>query len=480
MLSFPPKTETQPGLPSLAITSCDSYEGQRLALQLATHLENHHHSAHSEDHDGNAPLDLVCLARNPDKCALLQNRANVKVVKFSYEDQSSLSVAIRGITTVVLVPEIEPQRLDWANMMVDTFKQEQVVRCIVISCIGTDAPEKRQLDAFRRTEEKVSSTIQRWTVLREGFPFQALFYWIPMIQDQGTLGMSIKPEVVYAPLDIIDLGHALISVIFPEEHDNAAKHDGQVYTLTGPETVTGPKLADGLNRALGPDKGRDPKNASPLYKYPPDAPTPIVYKELAKDEVRQYLVSLRDKKPPHTLEDTVFLDKVEAERADVVGATTGILTEPSSSTILGRAFEFWQKISGGRSGKNHGLEFTSVNNLETEGRRDEIEGMKDPDDPCKDPSCGKDPKKPKESGPELEAPNDTEVDLVVELLEYMHEGRATFQSGDLKKITGIDGVNASVFFEKNARNFRKGHRLTLTSASTSVVGDVFAAMTLRE
>lgn len=79
------------------------------------------------------------------------------------------------------------------------------------------------------------------------------------------------------------------------------------------------------------------------------------------------------------------------------------------------------------------------------------------DDSCKCPSC-KDPQgkkpPPKEKGPELKAPNDTEVEFMLQLLEYMHEERATFQSGDLKRITGHKGVDAHDFFTKHARNFR--------------------------
>lgn len=61
----------------------------------------------------------------------------------------------------------------------------------------------------------------------------------------------------------------------------------------------------------------------------------------------------------------------------------------------------------------------------------------------------------KEHEPVLEAPNDTEIDLVLELLDYINENRATFQSGDLQKITGERGNNAKAFFEEHARNFRK-------------------------
>jgi hypothetical protein len=151
-----------------------------------------------------------------------------------------------------------------------------------------------------------------------------LFHWIPMVQDQGVLGMPIKKDVEFAPIDITDLGRALISVTFPSKHhpgggdyhheiqmglakldiaghahththacgeheptpvvipvtpmtavaptagpgDGIDRHDGQTYTLTGPETVTGPKLADELTRALQSDKKHKDKVITTLaYLY---------------------------------------------------------------------------------------------------------------------------------------------------------------------------------------------------------------------
>jgi hypothetical protein len=96
-----------------------------------------------------------------------------------------------------------------------------------------------------------------------------------MVQEQKVLGMSIRPEAEFAPLDITNLADALISVTFPTKHvdqdqddsdrmdhnirdgssssvvvDDTQRFDGQIYTLTGPETTTGPKLVEELNRAI--------------------------------------------------------------------------------------------------------------------------------------------------------------------------------------------------------------------------------------
>ncbi|KAF9321563.1 hypothetical protein BGZ91_004504 [Linnemannia elongata] len=506
-----------PQEPSLAITNCDSFEGQTLAFALADYLE--HKRKHTnlkkadkegEDHDHDDPSkptppvvpQLVCITRDKNKCGDLNKRDSCKVVQISYDDPNTIAIALRGIQTVVFVPEIEPQRVDWADRVVDAMKQENVTRCIAISSIGTDASDKDQLDRFRRVEDRIKKDLPRWTILREGFPFQTLFYWIPMVQDQGVLGMPIKRDREFAPLDITDLGRALISVTFPSNYhpggsdsgpevvlgessldhtsdiqksliklkltgshpyaahetvspipvapltlitpagpgDGNDRHDGQIYTLTGPETVTGPKLADELTRALQSDKKHKDKH-----------PKPIEFKELTRDEFHKYLLTLRNK-----------------SSGDLPMTTAGF--QPVTSFL--RFFQHMTDAVKGVHLHHHQLSLEEKDEKTSSSASAKIapqsdvakitaaEGNDDDDVSLIDVLSG-DENSPgcktsmKEHEPVLEAPSDTEIDLVLELLDYITENRATFQSGDLQKITGERGNNAKAFFEEHARNFRK-------------------------
>ncbi|KAG0012372.1 hypothetical protein BGZ81_001614, partial [Podila clonocystis] len=222
--------------PLLAITNCDGYEGQVLALHLAKHLEgcfglkNRVNSSIDDGKDdGNKPKkpepQIVCLARDLSKCKSLQDCRHVKLVEISHDKPESISIALRGLKTVVLVPEMEDTQVDFSDQFVDTMVQEQVIRCILISAIGTDANDKEHLVRYRRIEDKVKNSIQRWTILRQGFLFECLYYWIPMIQDQGILGMPIGLESEFTPLHIGDLGEALVSVTFPSDHDDDGHDD---------------------------------------------------------------------------------------------------------------------------------------------------------------------------------------------------------------------------------------------------------------
>lgn len=176
---------------------------------------------------------------------------------------------------------------------------------------------------------------------------------------------------------------------------------------------------------------------------PPEIPAPVVYKETSKDETRDYLVSLRDRmaKVMTSSDSSEFMAEIQKED---VAPKQSILRQISGFFQT----EKWKKSNSPTLGQS-----TSTDcECKSEGKAPGCG-----DDPCKCPTC-KDPQgkkpPPREKGPELKAPNDTEVELMLQLLDYMHEGRATFQSGDLKKITGREGVNAHDFFAKHARNFR--------------------------
>ncbi|KAG0092371.1 hypothetical protein BGZ92_009949 [Podila epicladia] len=421
---------TPPPLPEplLAITNCDGYEGQVLALYLAKHLEgcfglkNQDKSSidDGDDDDKDKPRkpepQIVCLARDLSKCKNLQDNRHIKLVEISHDKPETIAIALRGLKTVVLVPEMEDNQVELSDQFVDTMVQEQVIRCILISAIGTDANEKEHLARYRRIEDKVKTSMQQWTILRQGFLFECLYYWIPMIQDQGILGMPIGPESEFTPLHIGDLGEALVSVTFSSDDDDDDDDDGDIdshdqaseglaknksidtersdhrtYTLTGSKRVTGPKLAEDINQALKVHLD----DASP--------PATVTFKTVTRDECKNYLLSLRER--------------------------TGSLEDDS------------QKIVG----------------EDTDKDPKDPEAPKKPKDP-KDPRDPKKPKKPsKDHGPQVEPPNDTEIEMVLDLMDYITEGRATFLSGDMEKITGHQGMGPEEFFEKHGKDFRRRH-----------------------
>ncbi|KAG0243828.1 hypothetical protein BGX31_010152 [Mortierella sp. GBA43] len=505
---------------SLAITACDTFEGQVLAHKLADYLEEHF--TDPDDHT----KQLICLARDSEKTGDLKSRPNCKVVQMSYDDPNSITIAIRGIQTLVLVPEIEGQRVDWAYRMVDVMTQESVARCILISGIGTDAAEKKHLNQFAQVEEKVKESMKRWTILRQGFPFQDLLYWIPMIHDQGVLGMSISPEVKFSPLHISNLGDALVSVTYPSSncgddhpgdqaldcnhgkqgekdagadtvHDKRPplstlkdkRFDGQTYTLTGPETTTGTKLVKELNKILSARLERNSNAESTSDHQNNDVPTPIVYKCLSRDEMRTYLLTLRDRDKAHDRQADSTRQLESMDMRSVLGALRmfqqatmaafgNIGSQRGSSTARAPHSAPLSRYDAGHRGttSKEVKEVVSrgVDEAKADRKNDPCRNPKRPqlpDEPIEPevpespgpggpdhPQEPETPEPPKPRKPILRPPNDAEVELILDLLDYINEGRATFQSGDLQKVAGIRGANAKDFFEEYKEDFAKPAR----------------------
>ncbi|KAG0333478.1 hypothetical protein BG004_000829 [Podila humilis] len=520
-MSTPPQPE-----PLLAITNCDSFEGQIIAIHLIKHLDSSclpvknssekHNTTTSDKQPGKQSNDkhsdklrnkptqqIVCLARDQSKCQKLKEYDIVKLVQISHDNPDSISVALRGLQTVILVPEMDEKQVDWVNQWVDIMAKEMVIRCILVSAIGTDAPEKEHLIRYRRMEEKVEKTMQRWTILRQGFLYQCLYYWIPMVQNQNTLGMPIGPEHEFTPLHIGDLGDAVVSVTFPNDHshdgddndennndhdDNvidsntgtdtdadtdtdddddgtnqarenqtkgacvsstngghgdSGRFDSQTYTLTGPQQVTGPKLVDHLNQSLDdhPEDDKDHRR-HPL----------ITYKVVTRDECKNYLLTLRDRQDKQAHHPALQMKESDGYLATLMrrlARALGRLGLQDSKSSFTPAHAPIHDVTGKED---------TVEVVDEDGDTDRLIDVLDCQDPprdSKDPSSASSSSSSK-GNHRVEPPNDTEIELMLDLMDYINEGKATFQSGDMEKITGKQGMGPEKFFEKNGDRFREG------------------------
>ena len=175
-----------------------------------------------------------------------------------------------------------------------------------------------------------------------------------------------------------------------------------------------------------------------------------MFKELTREEFRNYLLNLRNKSGGAISMTTAGYRPVASFLRffqHMTDAVKGVHHHHQSP-----AEEKDEKFSSSAPAKialQSGVSMATT----AEGNNDDDVALIDaPSDDENCPGC-KSPKKKHE--PVLEAPNDTEVDLVLELLDYINENRATFQSGDLQKITGERGNNAKAFFEEHAHNFRQ-------------------------
>lgn len=175
-----------------------------------------------------------------------------------------------------------------------------------------------------------------------------------------------------------------------------------------------------------------------------------MFKELTREEFRDYLLTLRNKSGGAIPMTTAGFQPV---------ASFMRFFQHMTDTVKGVHHHHYQPPTGEKDEK-----FSSSNPAKIAPQFDVAKTTAEDNDdddvalidtPSDDENCPACKSLKKEHEPVLEAPNDTEIDLILELLDYINENRATFQSGDLQKITGERGNNAKAFFEEHARNFRQ-------------------------
>ncbi|KAF9162369.1 hypothetical protein DFQ26_003611 [Actinomortierella ambigua] len=474
---------------TVAVSHAESFLGQVLALSLADEL-------HKRDkNDGEAaelfPGDddpvkqqVVCLVRDPKHVPLLDEHPRCRVVSIAYDNRSTIELALEGISTVVLVPESEENQVELAKILISAMVAKNVLRCTLISFIGTDASEKKHLQRYKQVEDLVKHHIQHWTVMRQDFVLQSLLYWVTMAKEQGRIAMSINENSIFAPVDIHDIALAINTIVLPrrgkhkdddnegddDDNDDVDAHDGQIYTATGPMVVTGPILAMQLSDALDSDNpisvvpSSDDENSG-LESFIDrssaiDQPTPtalpvsfskskIEFATIEREVLYQYLRSL-SKSPEDTL-------------GTVLDTPKPLATNPSKGADEGRGAidNIVHRIYRMFLGDSHSSHYT-MPRLPISRSAVSVTPIRGSDGSESDDGSSHCSSCPDGDGhghvdegkePELDAPNDTEINTLLELLDYIREGRATFISGDIEKITGKKGQKPKTFFDRHGKEF---------------------------
>ncbi|KAF9554948.1 hypothetical protein BGW38_009276 [Lunasporangiospora selenospora] len=263
--------------------------------------------------------------------------------------------------------------------------------------------------------------------------------------------MSVGADIPYSPLDLQDLGDALISVLFPPTSDQPSQStdptddldpsfrqelvanaglgqfDSQVYTLTSSEIITGPKLSDEISNVIGNLK----RQAGAIQD---ESSAPINYVSMNRDKLKDYLKNLTEK--DMALDFNLSAPSLPLWRESLLTRGFQLLMYPRD-LILG--YFFPQEKSKELLVGTHSAPVTQ----EGEGSSSSL-GI--------------------EASPRLPPPNDSEVELILQLLEYINEGKATYHSDDLRKITGGRGQKAADFFKRHSDEFKQ-----LTFPSTTEV-----------
>jgi len=239
-----------------------------LVITAADYYLGHHTAAYLIEHHCNRFEKIVLTATHPDRLEHCK-KENVKVIKINPNDSSSYEEAFEGAHWILFYPEPEAGRVQAANRAIDAMKKADVGCVIMVSCDSANSTKHRYLAEFREIEEKLCSTINDQVIIRASV-IQNLFHLhAPYVKKHHEFPLVLSEHVEFAPVeldDVIDATHVIIK-------EGIEKHRANKYHFTGPEMVTGPKIAHELTQAT-------------------NSQTKITYKQVSKSDMEKYLKSI--------------------------------------------------------------------------------------------------------------------------------------------------------------------------------------------
>jgi uncharacterized protein YbjT (DUF2867 family) len=172
--------------------------------------------------------------------------AGVQVVLGDLDDPDSLPAAFEGADELWQLTPPGPRAPENAMNALWAARRAGVKRVVRMSAIGAahDAPTRNgRLHALSDAELQASGL--RWTILRPHFFMQNLLGFASSIAADGTfyMGMGQGRLGFVDTRDISDVAARLF--LEPSE-----RHDGKIYTLTGPESLSLTEAAERLSQVL--------------------------------------------------------------------------------------------------------------------------------------------------------------------------------------------------------------------------------------
>lgn len=191
-------------------------------------------------------LDIRAMVRDRAKAAPLRDQG-VQAVVGDLDDPGSLPPAFEGVHDLWLLVPNGPRAPENSMNAVWAARQAGVERVVRLSAVGAahDAPTRSgRLHALSDRELQASG--MSWTILRPHWFMQNLLNEAGDISARGTFSLDAGDGRL-GMIDVRDIAEFAARVLT----DGPRRHDGRIYTPTGPQPVSFADVARRITRILG-------------------------------------------------------------------------------------------------------------------------------------------------------------------------------------------------------------------------------------
>jgi uncharacterized protein YbjT (DUF2867 family) len=163
-----------------------------------------------------------------------------EIVRFDYQDESTLKAALQGVDTVYLAsPGAAPAEPE--KRLVDLAKAGGVKRIVKLSAMGVDQNDAAPL---RQVEKYIEASGLQWTHVRPSFFMQN--YSVAQAQSIRNGSFAEPADNARTPfIDARDIAEVAVKALTEDGHH------GKAYALTGPELLSRAQVAEKLSQGIG-------------------------------------------------------------------------------------------------------------------------------------------------------------------------------------------------------------------------------------
>jgi uncharacterized protein YbjT (DUF2867 family) len=183
--------------------------------------------------------------RSIEKANQLQKQyPSIETAIIDLDTPATLSAAFAGVSKVFIIPGNVENRAQHAKNAIDAAVAAGTVKQVVLySVVGAEWEAILFARQFREAEKYLEASGLAWTHLRTIWFQENFLGWADGVK-QGAFYFGVR-EGEFAPLNVKDIGEIAANILTTSGHDRKA------YNITGPELLSGQKIADLFTNITG-------------------------------------------------------------------------------------------------------------------------------------------------------------------------------------------------------------------------------------
>lgn len=184
------------------------------------------------------------LVRDPARAGFIRE-AGFEPVAGDFERPETFGAALEGVERALLLTPPTPDTVAHHREFIMAAAAEGVRHVVKLSAFGADADAPEGFGRWHgRAENLLKTSGLKWTLLRPNFFMQNLLGQAPQIAATGSIFQPVG-DARASFIDVRDIAAVAARALTEEGHE------GQTYTLTGPEALSYYEVAEKLSEAAG-------------------------------------------------------------------------------------------------------------------------------------------------------------------------------------------------------------------------------------